>query len=346
MRTAEKLTMNRLSILWVIITLVICMLPQLKSMPVHLALITLLPTAWRLMAEFREWKPVSMLLRTIATLFAVATLLITYGGLMGRRAAVSMLVLMLSLKLLETFRTRDARIVTSLSLFLCGTQFLFSEGVSMILYLTAALLSAMIALMYLHRREAWENIEGTPETGFRLFSELGFGLRLLALALPIGLVLFLFFPRWGSPLWGIPEDALDARSGLSDSMSPGSIQSLFMDDSPAFRATFEGDIPEHHQMYWRGPVFQDFDGQSWEISYNSRNLRADSKPDPLVAPYRYRLQMEPTDHRWLFSLVYPALVPRGAYLTVDYQLMTHRPVTKLREFIMASDPGFKDSTDL
>ncbi len=335
--------LNRIGILWVIAALGISMFPQLTSMPVHLVPITLLPIAWRLLAEFRNWKPMPMLMRIIATAFAVAVLILTYGGLMGRRAAVSMLVLMLSLKLLETFSTRDARIVASLSLFLCGTQFLFSQGVPMIVYIVACLLSSLIALMYLHRREAYENLGEAPDTGRNLFTELGFGVRLMAIAFPIGLALFLLFPRWGSPLWGVPEDALDARSGLSDSMTPGSIQNLFMDDSPAFRVNFESVLPRHSDLYWRGPVFWNFDGRSWKTSYLSRNLLAENKPDPETAPFRYEVQMEPTEQRWLFALDYPAIVPRGAHLTMDYQLFASHAITQLRNYVMASDPGFRDS---
>ncbi len=334
---------GRRGILWVIATLFISMLPQLLSMPSHLVPITLLPIVWRLLAEFRNWKPMPMILRVTATAFAVAALVSTYGGLMGRRAAVSMLVLMLSLKLLETFRIRDARVVASLSLFLCGTQFLFSQGIPMIFYIIACLLSSLIALMYLHRSEAYAMLGKAPETNRKLITELGFGAGLMALALPIGMVFFLLFPRWGSPLWGLPEDALDARSGLSDSMSPGSIQSLFMDDSPAFRAQFEGGMPRNSDLYWRGPVFTDFDGNSWKVSYLSRNLRAETRPDYKTAPFRYVVQMEPTEQKWLFALDYPALVPRKTKLTMDYQLITFRPVTSLREYVMASDPSFLDS---
>ena len=284
-----------------------------------------------------------MIVRISATAFAVAALVSTYGGLMGRRAAVSMLVLMLSLKLLETFRIRDARIVASLSLFLCGTQFLFSQGVPMIFYIIACLLSSLIALMYLHRSEAYAMLGKAPETDRKLLTELGFGVGLMALALPVGMVFFLLFPRWGSPLWGLPEDALDARSGLSDSMSPGSIQSLFMDDSPAFRAEFEGGMPRNSDLYWRGPVFTNFDGNSWKVSYLSHNLRAETRPDYQTAPFHYVVQMEPTEQKWLFALDYPALIPKKTKLTVDYQLITFRPVTSLREYDMASDPGFRDN---
>ena len=346
MTTSTPSMVNRLGILWVVAALVISMLPQLMSMPLRLIPLTLLPIGWRLLAEFRQWKPVPLLLRIIATAFAVSVLILTYGSLMGRRAAVSMLVLMLSLKLLETFRTRDARVVASLSLFLCGTQFLFSQGVPMIIYIVACILSALIALMYLHRREAYENIGTAPDTGRNIFSELGFGMRLLALALPVGLVLFLFFPRWGSPLWGVPEDALDARSGLSGSMTPGSIQSLFMDDSPAFRATFSSDLPSQSELYWRGPVFWNFDGGTWQTSHLYRTLEASNKPTPEEALFRYEVQMEPTEQRWLFALDYPALVPKNTRLTMDYQLLSKRPVTQLRAYTMASHPLFVDSPEL
>ena len=337
------MSIKRRGILWVIAALCISMFPQLTSMPIHLVPITLLPIVWRLLAEFRNWKPLPMVLRVFATAVAVAALVLTYGGLIGRRAAVSLLVLMLSLKLLETFRTRDARIVASLSLFLCGTQFLFSQGVPMIIYIIACLLSSLTALMYLHRREAFEDLGKAPETGRGLYTELGFGVRLLVLAFPIGLALFLLFPRWSSPMWGVPEDALDARSGLSDSMSPGSIQGLFMDDSPAFRVKFEGRIPSNSERYWRGPIFWDFDGSSWKTSYLSRNLLATEKPELAKAIFRYEVQMEPTEQRWIFALDYPAMVPRGVQLTMDYQLIARRPITKLREYVMASDPGYFDS---
>jgi transglutaminase-like putative cysteine protease len=337
---------NRQSSLFVIAALTLSMLPQLASMPLHLVLITLLPVIWRLLAEFRNWKPMPMVFRIMAAAAAVAALVMTYGGLMGRRAAVSMLVLMLALKLLETFTVRDARVVVSLSLFLCATQFLFSQELWMVLYIIACVLTALIALMVLQRREAFQGLVGVKTEEFQIRSELGFGLRLMALALPLGIAFFVLFPRWGSPLWGLPENALDAKSGLSDSMSPGSIQGLFMDDSPAFRVSFEGVMPRSSEMYWRGPVFWDFDGSTWKSGYLSRNLPAESRPEPEQAVYRYEVQMEPTEQHWLFALDYPAMTPRGVRMSMDFQLISRRPVTQLKSYAMASDPNFVDNPEL
>ena len=226
--------------LWVIGALAIAIFPQLLAMPAHLVPLTLLPLVWRLVGELRNWKPIPALARLAITLLTVTSLVVTYGGLMGRRAAVGLLTLMLALKLLETYKVRDARVVSCLALFLCTTQFLFNQGIAMLAYGIASVLAALMALVYLQREEAFAPVDKTPATGLSLFSEVGFGARLLAVSLPAALLIFLFFPRWGSPLWGVPEAALDARSGLSGSMEPGSIQSLFMDDTPAFRPFVEG----------------------------------------------------------------------------------------------------------
>ena len=334
------------AMLWVIITLVCAVIPQTASMPPQLVPVIALPIAWRVAAELRGWKPVPMLLRVAATGIAVLIMVVTYGGLFGRRAAVSLLTLMLSLKLLETFRVRDARIVASLSLFLCATQFLFSQGMPMLIYAAAVMISALVALIYLQRREAFLSLRAAPRSGQSLFAELGYSSRLLLMALPAALMVFLLFPRWSSPLWGVPETALDAKTGLSDSMSPGSIQDLFMDDSPAFRADFAGRVPAQSQLYWRGPVFWSFDGTEWRSIFYSRNLPAAEKPPVVPRSIRYTVQMEPTEQHWLFALDYPAVIPHGAGLTVDYQLMSSRSVTSLKSYDMLSNPDFVDSPRL
>ncbi len=327
-------------------TLAIAVYPQAATMPPHLLPLIILPLAWRLLAELRDWKPVPVLIRIAATAFSVFVLIVTYGGLLGRRTAVSLLALMLSLKLLETFSVRDARVIVSLCLFLCTTQFLWSQGMSMIIYGAAVLVASLVSMALLQRREAFKPKGKAPSSGYSLFSELGFSARLLGMAIPLAIILFVFFPRWGSPLWGVPERALDAKSGLSDSMSPGSIQNLFMDDSPAFRANFTGNIPPRDALYWRGPVFWEFDGRQWRGSYYSRNLLADGQPEENNSVWRYTIQLEPTEQHWIFALDYPVTIPRGTRLTMDYQLYSRRSITQLKSYDMVSNPDFVDSPTL
>ena len=44
--------------------------------------------------------------------------------------------------------------------------------------------------------------------------------KLVAIGVPLVLAAFWLFPRFPSPLWGVPERAL-SKPGLSDDMSPG-----------------------------------------------------------------------------------------------------------------------------
>lgn len=332
--------------LWVIATFALALLPQVLRMPPVVAVFAIAPLAWRVAAEFRGWSPLPALLRHGLTVLALLTLFFSYGNLSGRRAAVSLLAVMLSLKLIECYRIRDARLVVSFSLFLCATQFLFGQKIGMPFYGAAVTLLALVTLVRLQRVEAWATHGEPPLSRISPLAELGFSLRLLALAVPAGLAFFLLFPRLATPLWGIPETTLDSKSGLSDSMAPGDIQKLFMDDSPAFRVTFDGPVPPSGERYWRGPVFWRFDGRTWTDSFYSRNLPADPLPST-DAPgvYRYTVQMEPNERKWLFALDYPAIVPPDARITVDFQVLRREPVLQLYPYRMASNPSYRDSPE-
>ena len=338
---------GRLSAFWVIATFTVAMLPQFVRMPLPVAVMTLLPLLWRIGAEIRGWRPLPPLLRHALTLLALVVLFVSYGSLSGRRAAVSLLTVMLAFKLIEGFQLRDFRLVVSFSLFLCATQFLFSQGLLMPLYGTAVILVALVTLARPQRNEAWAHAGGeAPPIRASLLSELGFGLRLLGIALPAGLAFFLLFPRLASPLWGIPEGALDAKTGLSDSMAPGSVLQLFMDDSPAFRAAFDGSRPSSQDLYWRGPVFWRFDGRTWRGSFYGENVNARARPAVETAPWSYTVQLEPNERRWLFALDYPATTPPDTRLTLDYQLIRRDPVTQLLEYPVKSDPAMVDAPEL
>jgi transglutaminase-like putative cysteine protease len=338
---------GRFNTFWVMATFTVAMLPQFMRMPLPVAVMTLLPLLWRFGAEVRGWRPLPPLLRHALTVLALAILFVSYGTMSGRRAAVSLLTLMLAFKLIEGFRIRDSRLVVSISLFLCATQFLFSQDLKMPLYGAAVILVALVALTRLQRSEAWAHAGGkAPPIRASILSELGFGLTLLGVALPAGLAFFLLFPRLATPLWGIPESTLDSKTGLSDSMSPGSVQQLFMDDSPAFRVAFDGRLPPSQDLYWRGPVFWRFDGTTWKGSFYGKNVGARARPPAETAPWSYSVQLEPNERHWLFALDYPATTPKDTRLTLDYQLIRDKAVTQLLEYTVRSDPEFVDSPEL
>jgi hypothetical protein len=76
------------------------------------------------------------------------------------------------------------------------------------------------------------------------------------------IVLFVLFPRI-TPLWTVPLKTDIARTGVTDDMTLGNIAQLTRSDRLSFRATFSGDVLPMSQLYWRGLVLTDFDGETW-----------------------------------------------------------------------------------
>ena len=334
------------SLYWVIGSLALAMLPQLTQIPLWLTAFLLLPAGFRLLAEQRNWQLRSVILRGLLAFIGLALVILAHGSLVGRLAGATLLTVMLSLKLVETHTVRDARIVVSLCFFLAITQFLFHRSALMLVY---ALLVAVVGLLALARITRDERL-GRAGRDQRRQGALWDGFKrtalLVGMAAPVMLVLFMLFPRLASPLWGLPEYALDAKTGLSDSMAPGSISQLFADDSPAFRVTFDGPMPPVSEQYWRGPVLWNYDGRQWsDLGFYSRMPPA-RLPPATGADYRYRVQLEPHERRWLFALDYPVERPRRASIGFDFQIRSRRPITELVAYETASDVDFVDSPTL
>jgi protein-glutamine gamma-glutamyltransferase len=325
---------------WTVAALLVAALPHLAAMPGSLAALVVTAAAWRLAAAHYGWKAPPRWLRLTLTLGVVALVIVTLGASWGRRTAATLLCVMLATKMLELFRIRDLRMVASVCFFLIATQFLFSERLFYLVYLAAGALVAVVALIQVQRHEdsILTGSSAKPPDHRRLIRQ---GAVMVVATLPVALTLFVLFPRLAQPLWGLPEQVMDGRTGLSDSMSPGSIANLFLDDSPAFRAEFDDQPPLPQDRYWRGPVLWHFDGNTWRQSQSaSRQPASPVNADP--ASIRYSIQLEPHEQRWLFVLDYPVHAPSDSHVSLDYQVINRRPVTSLMQYEMISNPNFVD----
>src|SRR3970040_3083386 len=130
--------------------------------------------------------------------------------------------------MLETRTHRDAAAAAFLGYFLIVTNFLYTQSIPTALLMGAALFSLTATLVGLSAPNR------LPRANLRTAG------LLLAHAAPAALALFLLFPRVQGPLWGLPQDAYAAMSGLSETMSPGTLSSLAQSDAIAFRAELEG----------------------------------------------------------------------------------------------------------
>jgi len=163
-------------------------------------------------------------------------------------------------------------------------------------------------------------------------------------------VLFLLFPRISGPLWGMPGDGTSGGTGLSSSMSPGSIGHLLESREIAFRAKFDGNAPPPGQLYWRGPVFGSFNGRAW----SPLGRRAVEPAPPTIEPDRdsavaYTVTLEPHRRDWLFALEAPAGLPAignmTARLTADMELLAGDLVRERTRYAMRSYLGFRLGRD-
>ena len=229
--------------------------------------------------------------------------------------AVGMLGVALGLKLRELRQRRDIYLPVLLGYFLIITQFLYSQSMALTAYLALTVFGLTTVLIEVN------HVRPTARPYFSLRK----ALVLLGQSLPIMVVMFLLFPRLSGPLWNLGLDQSSAVTGLSGSISPGSISSLSRSRAVAFRVKFNGPVPEPVKRYWRGPVLWETDGRNWESGTFVGNGAVSYRPKGEAI--EYEVTMEPSRQSWLFSLDLPADIPANSSILPDYQILRNNPIS-------------------
>jgi len=265
-------------------------------------------------------------------LLGLLGLWLTYKTAFGLDMGVAFLLLCLISKLWELYRLRDAYVVLNLSLFVLAALFLMDQGLMTTLEVIIGTLLVLLAFIAL-------NDDGNQAGSGRLRT-----LGILSIsAVPLLVVLFLFFPRL-PPLWSVQLSGNQATTGVSNSMSPGDFANLGQSTTLAFRVDFKGARPDQSELYWRGLVFSDFDGVTWRPDYQNQafwqwspnrqtptwlnNALATAPDSAKLEPSRYEIILEPTQQRWLFGLDYPLSQRPDVAMTSNFTLVTPQPVTQ------------------
>jgi transglutaminase-like putative cysteine protease len=262
-----------------------------------------------------------------------AGILLEFHTLFGRDAGVGMLVIFMTMKLLELKSRRDAMVVVTLGYFLLLTHYLYSQSIPTGIWLLAAMWLVTATLIRLHGGPL-----SRPRETLRLAGVL------CLQAIPFMLVLFVLFPRISGPLWGLPSDAFTGKTGLSDSMSPGSIAQLVQNGDIAFRVRFDGPLPAKQKLYWRGPVMEQFDGMTWR-RYAGRYPAAQLASR--APPISYETTLEAHNQRWLLALDAPVVLPPETVLNGTLTAINSKPVHERQRFRFSSslDYRFNPSED-
>lgn len=244
--------------------------------------------AWRAMTLYRQYGLPNRTQLTLLTLLAIALLVSQQRSFFGRDAGTAVFVVALGLKLLETRSRRDAYLVVNLAFIVAASQFLYQQSLWMAGYVLTVSGLLLVTLLSLH--SATLPIGRMLKTGFAI------GLH----ALPLALLMFVFFPRVEAPRWMWLQDQHKAVSGLTDRLEPGSISELSLSDALVFRVRFDGPIPPPARRYWRGPVYVETDGNGWR-AVKQADQRAD--PPQIVGDrYSYTLLLEPQAQNLVYGL--------------------------------------------
>ena len=311
-------------VFWVILPLVLVIIPHVPRLPIWMSALVVFLFSVRLAAVlYPRILPRKFWLFVIA-MFVSAGTIMHYGTVFGKVAGTAVLICLLGIKLLESRNTRDYMLLIALSFFIIVTNFLFTQNMPTAVYMLLTVVVLITSLISLQQGTA------NLDLGWRV----RIALKLVALALPLMLLMFILFPRISGQLWHLPDDARSGRTGLSDTMTPGDIAQLIQSDDIAFRVAFSGVKPPQEKLYWRAVVLWYFDGRSWEQGKQNEN------PHPTLEgtgqPVSYTITLEPHDKTWLFALDMPLQPPANTQYTNNFLLRSNNPINSLYRYSLQS----------
>jgi len=282
------------SLNWLMLSGVLVMLPHVVRLPFWLSLVFFASMAWQWVSVHRGWPTANRYLRYAITLALIAAVFKEYGTLLGREAGTGLIVGLAGLKFLELRTLRDYTITTFIFYMLVGINFLYDQSLIHGAYLVVTVFMITATLVRL-------NLPTTDDWRYSL--KLAGGMLLSAL--PLMLVMYLLFPRIQGGLWSLPSDAHAGTTGLTDTISPGSLSRLSESDDPAFRVEFIGTIPPPAQRYWRTLVLWDSDGKNWTQGQTPYVDPSRLKVSTSGKPITYTVTLEPSGQHWRPALDIP-----------------------------------------
>lgn len=310
-------------------------LPHLSHLPPWCTVLTAAVLLWRARLALANaplpgrWVLVGVLLLAAGLTFW------SHRSLLGKEPGVTMAIALMALKTLELRARRDAFVVFFLGFFLILTHFLYSQSLPVALAMLVSVWGLLTALVLAHMPAGRPSLRRAALLAGRT----------ALLGAPVMALLFLLFPRVG-PLWGVPQDGR-AGTGLSNSLTMGSVAELALDDSVAMRLRFDGAPPPPEAAYFRGPVLAAFDGREWKPLAPSfpRALLPRAELRVRGSPIRYEVTLEPLRIASVplleATLDAPLIDGRRLQSRDDLQWLSERPLAERVRFTAQAYTDFR-----
>lgn len=286
---------------------------------------------------------VAMMLLTISSLGLIVA---SYGGWNGQTAGISFLVLLVTLKFLESRGLRDYFVVCLILYFLAASSFLFDSSILSICIVVGYTLVITSILFQLSNPThlAWYQVYKSS-------------VALVAKAVPLAILLFFFFPRIQGDFGFLPsQDQFDSDSELSNRLIAGEMAASAFNDELAFRVDFDGNIPQTQNLYWRAKVMTAERNFQWEVvdPRDRPPVRSDELRDKMdlnAGEIKYQILHEKSTDLFLPYLDYVAGAEIGNVLH-DYTVFQaksrrtdfrYQGSSNLIPFTITEDPAYLNS---
>lgn len=306
--------------------LVVAILPHLTRLPFWVIAWCAVMWGYMLLSLHSGWYRPGKWLSGTLTITGLTGVFLTYNSYrFGPDAFLGLLAVMAAIKPFETRSHRDRMIVVFLAYFIVITGLFQSETLLMTVYMVISVFITTATLVRINR------ISGNYRADLKQAG------RIVGQAIPLMVVLFLVFPRIEGSFFNLSRLNM-AHTGFSDVLRPGSVTRLAENTAVAFRATFDDPIPAKNMLYWRGIVFDRFDGRQWHAAEGVPLLWHHPEGEASVS---YSINLEPHNRHWLFALDLPRTSPRWANLRADYTLRAYRPVRRAVNYRMTSVTDYR-----
>ncbi len=267
------------TIAWLAAGMGFATLPFLGRVPWWLLTVVIGLGLWRLRLAWYGRPAPGKGTRHVISLGVLATLWATGNIGLGLDAAAPLFVAFLWIKLLELDAERDVLMASFLGFFLVTGVLLTGQSLVLTLQAFSAAVVLLAGNLWYHSPNlggatmvdgSVASVAAKPPPAARRLEfpvresakVMGKTLMLLAQALPFALLLFLFTPR---PVIQLSINSRNATAGISDHLDPGKFASNTKNEQIAFRVEFPNhDMPEIDDLYWRGLVLWQTDGNAWQ----------------------------------------------------------------------------------
>jgi len=312
-------------VLPIIAALVAAIAPHVPGLPLWINVWCFAMWGYMLARLRTGWPLPPTMLRYFLTFAGIIGLLTTYRMSIGADAFVGLMALMAAIKPFEMPTHRHQMITILLTYFMIITSLFRSDALFTVVYMLFSVWVTTTAMINLN------SPAGPLKQSCKLAG------TILIQALPMVIILFMVFPRLPEALVGF-QDPGRGKSGLTEIMEPGRIASMAKDQTPAFRATFDTALPSAEQLYWRGIVFEDFDGKSWRPGRDQSRVPVSNKngPKKTQKDIAHTILLPPHNSYWLMALDRPVQGPSWAVLGKTQTLKARKKIGKKTQYKVIS----------